>query len=125
MVYLTTAMKLKTSAFAFMISSVFSQYKDIGYVISTKYLKAENLFDIVEHIIIGLEEIGFQVSSIITDNNTIDKNVISFFCCPPKLSIEYPHQVIKSRPLFFLFDTTVHISNTLETIGLVKKMQIK
>ena len=57
-----------TSAFAFMLRSVFSQYKDIEHVMPTKFLKAENLFDIVKRIIIGLEEIGFQVLSIITDN---------------------------------------------------------
>ena len=40
------------------------------HVMPTKYLKAENLFDIVEHIIINIEEINFQVLSI-TDNNAI------------------------------------------------------
>ena len=34
-----------TSAFAFMLSSVFSQYKDVMHVTPTKCLKAENLFD--------------------------------------------------------------------------------
>ena len=63
--------EVATSAFAFKLSSVFSQDKDIVYVMSTKRLKAENLFDIVKRIIIGLEEIDFQVLSIITDNNVI------------------------------------------------------
>ena len=60
-----------TSAFAFKLSSVFSQDKDIIYVMPTKYFQAENLFNIVKRIIIGLEEIDFQVLSIITDNNLI------------------------------------------------------
>ena len=68
-----------TSAFTFMLSSVFSQYKDVVHVMSTKCLKAENLFDIVKHTIIGLEEIDFQVLSIITNTKAI-----SFFCSPPK-----------------------------------------
>ena len=34
-----------TSGFPFMLSSVFSQYKNVGHVKSTKYLKVENLFD--------------------------------------------------------------------------------
>ena len=39
-----------TSVFAFMLSSVFSQYKDVVHVMPTKCLKAENIFDIVKHI---------------------------------------------------------------------------
>ena len=61
----------------------------------SKCLKAENLFDIVKRIIIGLEEIGFQVLSIITDDKAINKKAISFFCSTSKLSIVYPHPVIK------------------------------
>ena len=48
-----------TSAFVFMLSSVFSQYKDVVHAMPTKCLKAESLFDIIKCIIIGLEEIGF------------------------------------------------------------------
>ena len=62
-----------TSVFVFMLSSVFSQYKDVVHVMPTKCLKAESLFDIIKCIIIGLEEIGFQVLSIIRDNNAINK----------------------------------------------------
>ena len=47
-----------TSAFVFMLSSVFSQYKDIVHVMPTKCLKAESLFDIIKHVIIGLSIIN-------------------------------------------------------------------
>ena len=43
------------------------------HVMPTKCLKDENLLDIIKRIIIGLEEIDFQVLSIIIDNNAIDK----------------------------------------------------
>ena len=49
------------STFVSMFSSLFSQYKDVVHVMPTKYIKAENSFDIIKLIIIGLEEIGFQV----------------------------------------------------------------
>ena len=39
-----------------------------------KFLQAENLFDTVKHVIIGLKEIDFQVLSVIKDNNAI-KNI--------------------------------------------------
>ena len=57
------------SAFAFMLSSIFSKYKDVVHVRPTKCFQAENFFDIGGH----LEEIGFQVSVIITNNNVINK----------------------------------------------------
>ena len=75
-----------TSGFAFMLNSVFTQYKDV-HVMPTKCLKAENLFDKVKHI--DLEGVGFQVLSIITDNNAINKKAISFFYSPSKVSIVY------------------------------------
>ena len=106
-------------AFTFMLSSVFSQYKDVVHVMPTKCLKAESLFDIIKHII-GLEEIGFQVLSIIIDNNAINKKAISLFCSPPKLSIVYRHPVLKSQPLFFLFDS-VHISKCIRNNWLGQK----
>ena len=65
--------KAVTSAFTFMLRSVFSQYKDVVHVMPTKCLKAENLFEIIKCIITGLEEKDFQVLSIITDNNAINK----------------------------------------------------
>ena len=65
-----------------------------------------NIFNlrIYQNIIISLEETGFQVLSIITDNNAVNTKTISFFCSLSKLLII----VMKSRTLFFLFDS-VHL----------------
>lgn len=63
-----------TSAFAFMVSNICSKYKDVVHIMPTKCLKAQSLFKILKEIIIGLEEIGFKVISVITDNNAINKN---------------------------------------------------
>ena len=104
--------KAATSAFAFILSSVFSQYKDVVHIMPNKCLKAENLFITVKHIMIIFVEIDFQVLSIITDNNAINKKVFSFFYSRPNLSIVYPHPVLKSRPLFFIFDS-FHISKCI------------
>ena len=91
--------KAATGAFVSMLSSVFSQYKDVVHVMPTKCLKTESLSDIIKYMIIGLEEIGFQVLSIIKDNNAMKEKAISLFCCPQKLSIVYPYPVLKSRPI--------------------------
>ena len=37
---------------------------------------------------------------------------MSFFCCPAKISTIYPHPVMKSAPLFVLFNS-VHVSISL------------
>ena len=73
-----------TGAFVSMLNSVFSQYKDVVHIMQTKCLKAESLFDIIKRIIIGLEEIGFQVLSIITDNNAINKKSYIIVLQPSK-----------------------------------------
>ena len=44
-----------------------------------------------------------MVISVITDNNAMNKKAMLFFSIPSKLSILYPHPVIKSRHLFFIF----------------------
>ena len=109
-----------TNVFALMLNRVFSQYKDILCVTQTKCLQAENLFEMVKCIIIGLEEIGFQVLSILTNNNNaINKKKAS----SPKVSIVYPHPVMKSRPLFLLFDS-VHMLKCIRDSWLHQKMQV-
>ena len=61
-------------------------------------------YSTVKRIIIGLEEIGFQVLSIITNNNATNKIARSVFRHLPKLSNVHSLSVIDSRLLFFLFD---------------------
>ena len=65
----------------------------------TKCLKPENLFDIVKSLKIGLEEIGFQILSIITDNNPKNKKAISFFAIPQIFQL-YIHIQLWSLDLF-------------------------
>ena len=109
-----------TSAFAFMLSNVLSNYKDVIHIMPTKCLKAGNLFNIIKRLIIGLEEIGFKVLCVIMDNNAINKKAMSLFCTPVKLSSVYPHSVLKSRPLFFIFDS-VHILKCIRNNWLSQK----
>ena len=71
-------------------------------------MSASDLNVMLKKIIVGLEDIGFRVIAVITDNNSINRKVLSYFVSPLKLSIVNPHTYNQSRPLFFLFDT-VHI----------------
>ena len=93
------------SAFAFMISSVFSNYKDVVHLLPTSEISAEDLHSVLKKIICGLENIGFKVIAAITDNNAINRKAMSQFAVPSKLSIAYPHPCDNKRPLFFIFDS--------------------
>ena len=75
--------EVATSAFAFMFSCALSNYKDVIHIMPIKCLKAENLFSIIKHLIIGLEEIGFKVLCVIMDNNAINKKSV-FILYPSK-----------------------------------------
>ena len=48
------------SAFAFMISSVFSKYKDVFHLLPTCKISANDLNAMLKKVIIGLEDIGFR-----------------------------------------------------------------
>ena len=95
-------------AFTFMISSIFSSYKDVVYILPSNKLTSEILHGFISKTIIGLEAIGFRVISVITDNNSINNKAMSLFVSPTKKSIVYPHPSENSRPLFFILDS-VHI----------------
>lgn len=97
-----------TTAFAFMITSAFSSYKDVVHVLPSCKMNGETLFAIVKRMIVGLESIGFTVISVITDNNRINRKAMSFFANPSALLTRYPHPVDPDRPLFFIFDS-VHL----------------
>ena len=97
-----------TSAFAFMISSVFSNYKDVAHVLPTRKMTAEALHCLLKKTLVGLESIGFTVIVVVTDNNTINTKAMSLFANPSQLSIVYRHPVDSNRPLFFVLDA-VHI----------------
>ena len=113
-----------TSAYAFMVGSVLSQFRDVVHIIPVKSIKAETLHNMIRRVIIGLEKIGLKVVCVITDNNAINSKAMSFFATPPLLSIVYIHPVDKSRPLFFMFDS-IHILMCVRNHWLGQKMNLK
>ena len=96
------------SAFAFIISSIFSNYKDVVHLLPICKMTADELYIIIKKLVVGLESIGFKVIAVITDNNAINRKAMTKFVSPPKLSIVYLHPSNQIRPLFFFFDT-VHL----------------
>ncbi|GBM22889.1 hypothetical protein AVEN_202151-1 [Araneus ventricosus] len=55
-----------------------------------------------------LEEIGFKVRGMATDDNSINRAAEGNFANPPKLQVKYDHPADKSCPLFYVIDS-VHI----------------
>ena len=89
------------SAFAFMISSMFSAYEDVVRLLPTSKLIADDLHAMIKRIVCGLENEGFRVVTVMADNNAINRKAMSRFADPARLSIAYPHACDQSRPLFF------------------------
>lgn len=57
----------------FMISSVFSKYKDVVGLFPVSNLKSTYLKDMIMKILQMVEELGFQVISLVSDNNSVNR----------------------------------------------------
>lgn len=99
---------LATSAVAFMITSIKSNFKEVIHISPTSKLNHEVLFTFIKTVINNLEEIGFRVFCVVSDNNAINSKAMNNFSRNKNLSIVYPHPFDNSRPLFYLFDC-VHL----------------
>lgn len=97
-----------TSAYTFMVQSFLSTYKDVAHILPVKKINAESLFKVIKKVIIGLENIGFKVICVSSDNNSINGSAMSNFSNPPQHTYIYKHPSDESRPLFFIYDP-VHI----------------
>ena len=118
------AINAVTTAFAFMITSTFSEYKDVVHLLPARKMDAQILFGIIKKTVVSLEKIGFKVISIITDNNAINRKAMSSFASPPQLSIAYPHPCNPIRPLFYILDS-VHILKCIRNNWLNQKLDGK
>ncbi|GBO39524.1 hypothetical protein AVEN_79721-1 [Araneus ventricosus] len=91
-----------------MLQSLFSPYKDVIHIVKIDTFDVSKLFDLIKKVIMGLDEIGFKVMGMVTDNNSINRAAASSFANFPTLQIKYDHLAEKSRPLFYVIDS-VHM----------------
>lgn len=96
------------SAYVFMIKSIQSSYKDVVAIMPVKTLNSDTLYSFLKDVLIGLENIGYNVICIISDNNSINRKAVSNFSTPPTVKFVYPHPCDISKKLFFMIDS-VHI----------------
>ncbi|KAH9376237.1 hypothetical protein HPB48_014404 [Haemaphysalis longicornis] len=97
-----------TTCHIFIIQCRLSSNKDVVPLLPVSRLSAETLQEFTKGIILKMEEIGLKVMAVITDNNAINRKMMSLFAESPHLSIVHPHPADKSRPLFYIVDP-VHI----------------
>lgn len=93
------------TACVFVITSLLSSYKDVVHILPVNKLTGDLLENFLKDIIGGLENIGFEVLAVISDNNSIIRKAMKLFSSPPKLQTAYEHPKDSERQLFILFDT--------------------
>ena len=73
------------------------------------------MYTFIKDLVFNLEEIVYNISCVVTDNNAVNSKATSSFSKEKKLSIVYPRPVDNKRPSFYLI---LCISwNVLETTG--------
>lgn len=99
---------LAVSCYVFMLNSIKSDFKEVIHIAPVSHINHDTLHSFIETLILGLEEIGYKIICVISDNNAINSKAMSNFSKDKNLSIVYPHPFDHSRPLFFMFDS-VHL----------------
>ncbi|XP_054720810.1 uncharacterized protein LOC129230437 [Uloborus diversus] len=95
-----------------MVSSISSSMKDVVHIFPVRHIVAAQLFSLIKKIVLGLENIGFDVLGVVTDNNSINRKAMSSFSDPPKFQVMYSHPANDSRFLYYLIDT-VHLMKSI------------
>ncbi|XP_077484882.1 uncharacterized protein LOC144094883 [Amblyomma americanum] len=97
-----------TTAHVFMVQSLLSANKDVIHILPVSKLSAEILHEHAKNIIINVEKMGLKIIAVITDNNALNRKMMSLFATSPQVSIVYPHPADNARPLFYVVDP-VHL----------------
>ncbi len=96
-----------TTVQAFMMSSILSSKKDIAALIPIKNLTATYLKELTLKVIVMVEQAGYKIVCLISDNNRINGNMFAAFC-NGSMQSSTVHPCDSTRLLFFLFDS-VHL----------------
>lgn len=104
----------------FMISSIFSKYRDVVSLIPVKNLTALQLKGLMVDVLIKLENIGFTVISFISDNNAVNRKAFELFFPNNSLQVSITHPLDPQRLLFFIFDV-VHILKCIRNNWISKR----
>lgn len=109
------------TAQVFMISSVVSSYKDVVSMVPINGLNSNDLYLMILQVLEAVEKIGFQVISLVSDNNNVNRSAFALMTPDKTLQPYITHPFDKNRLLFFVFDT-VHILKSIRNNWLNKKL---
>ena len=108
-----------TTVQTFMICSVLSGNKDVAAMVPVTGLTAEHLAQYTRKTVKMLEDIGYYVICLISDNNRVNRNMFADLC-GGELKSSIVHPYCSDRKLFFLFDT-VHLLKSVRNNWLGQK----
>ena len=108
-----------STAQVFMISSVMSKSKDVVAIVPVKNLNAQKLYEMMLKVLQMLQNIGYLVLCMISDNNRINRSAFTLMC-GGKLELFIQNPFNPSERLFFLFDT-VHLFKCIRNNWLAQK----
>nr|CAI5864649.1 unnamed protein product [Callosobruchus analis] len=101
-----------TTIQAFMVSYIFSNYKDIVGLFPVCTLKHNLLHELTLNILKVLSNLGFHVVAIISDNNAVNRKMFEMLCGGKICNYFFNPFSKNYQKVFFLFDT-VHIFKSI------------
>ncbi|XP_077489630.1 uncharacterized protein LOC144100615 [Amblyomma americanum] len=108
------------TAHVFMTQSLLSGHKDVAHILPVFSIEASDLHEVLKKVILGLEKAGLKVIAVVSDNNSINRKVMSLFSKKKAIDIVYPHSADNARPLFFAVDP-VHLLKCIRNNWLNQK----
>lgn len=99
---------LATGAYTFMVGSLLSSFEEVAHILPINNITGEQLHAVLKRVLVGLEEIGFKVLCVLSDNHSVNRKAVAIFSPSRLLTFKYPHPADPNRQLFFLFDP-VHL----------------
>lgn len=103
-----------------MLSGVISNYKDVVTIVPVSHMTALQLYGLLIKVIQEIENIGFRVIALVSDNNCINRKAFEHFSVSQKLESVVPHPCDSDRKLFFIFDA-VHIIKCIRNNWISKR----
>lgn len=97
---------LATTVQSFMIKSCFGHFREIIRLIPVSSSNGSELYEMTKDVITFVQNNGFQMFVIITDNNRLNQNKFKLFS--KTHSFPNPHPSYSSDHIFLMFDT-VHL----------------
>lgn len=109
-----------TTIQAFMISSIFSHYKDIVGLFPISTLKHNLLLELTLEVLKNLTNIGYQVIAIISDNNSVNKKMFDLLC-GGRMNTYFFNPFSDEEQKIFVFFDTVHLFKSIRNIWFNQK----